>query len=1141
MRLDSDGAARYSPTDLIAYLESDFAAWCERCHAEEKQRPGAHAADPDMAPDKDAQLAIASRHGQAHELRILESLRATHPDLVEIARNHDFREAVQQTEAALRSGASIIYQAALLDGNWWGYPDFLERTDGTSKLGAFHYAPVDTKLARSAKPYFLVQLSAYAEMLETLQGVRPEHLGFLLGDGAREEFPTQDFIFYYRRLKQSFIAFQDAWQRDARPDPATTRNWGHWSGYAEALLAKSDSLYQVASISLSQARKLSAAGIATMTDLAGTTLPRVAHLEQDVFERLRDQARLQLESRGAVTPAWRLREPESAEARHGLARLPAPSPLDIFFDLEGYPYAERGLEYLFGAVTCDRGTPEFHDWWAHDDAEEQRAFEEFLDWVAERRQRDPSLHIYHYAPYESTALRRLMGKHGTREDALDDLLRGEVFVDLYAVVRQALLVGTPSYSLKDIELLYGEHHQGDVKTAEGSVVAYDDWLQSGQPRDWHASRILADIRSYNETDCRSTWKLRNWLLERQRESRIAFIPRPGAVAQEAADKPPETTGSPRVRAAALREQLLDRARDEETADSARAEVSRLLAGLVGFHAREAKPVWWRYYDRCAMTTAELIEDPDCLGGLTATGDAPRVEKRSLVYSYRFDPGQDSRLAQGDVCFIPGTNLKPTLLHLDLTDGIAGLKLAKGTPPEQVNLIPGGPIKTDGLEDALAEVAEAWLADGALPRPLEHLLFRRSPAIAGLAAGDHLVSSGSKLELEELVERMEGTTLCIQGPPGTGKTHTAAKVIAHLLRQGKRIGVTATSHKVIHNLMEKVVETGAPGSFYKAGGQFSEAEKGRLGKRVSLIPAKEAGSMVAEHPVLIGATAWVFCRPEMTEKLDYLFIDEAGQFSLANTVASGRAAANLVLIGDQMQLTQPMQGTHPDGCGCSCLDHLLQNHATVPPDRGILLEQTWRLSPPICRFISDTMYDGRLKPAPETGRYRLIAGAETTPPADGQGLCWLPVSHEGCSQHSEDEAEAIVAMVQRLLGCQVTDRHGGPRPVTMDDIMIVAPFNRQVRLLKTRLEASARVGSVDLFQGQEAPVTIYSLCSSTLDDTPRGAAFLLDHNRMNVAISRAQALAIVIGSPRLLTARCSSIEEMRLVNRLCRLVEGATAV
>ena len=303
--------------------------------------------------------------------------------------------------------------------------------------------------------------------------------------------------------------------------------------------------------------------------------------------------------------------------------------------------------------------------------------------------------------------------------------------------------------------------------------------------------------------------------------------------------------------------------------------------------------------------------------------------------------------------------------------------------------------------------------------------------------------------------------------------------------------------------------------------------------------KDVCGTLDKGPFVVGGTAWLFSRPELAGKFDYLFVDEAGQFCLANAVGVGLAAKNLVLVGDQMQLAQPVLGTHPGESGQSALNYLLAGHATIPPEMGIFLGQTWRLHPDICRFISEAVYDGRLHSHSSTASYRITNnGGLVSKPA---GILFIPVTHEGNSQCCDEETEVIEQLVQELLSCHVYEKNDGrPRKLTLDDILLVAPFNMQVRMLKKKLGPTAKIGSVDKFQGQEAHVVIVSMCSSTLEDSPRGAEFLLDPNRLNVAVSRAKTLAIVVGNPNLVAARCGSVREMELANLFCWLVEYSRA-
>jgi AAA domain-containing protein/RNase H-like protein len=734
-----------------------------------------------------------------------------------------------------------------------------------------------------------------------------------------------------------------------------------------------------------------------------------------------------------------------------------------------------------------------------------------------------------------------MGKYATRETEVDDLLRGDVFVDLYNVVRQGFIIGTPSYSLKDIEHLYLERRTGPVLSAGGSVVEYQKWIDSGQPRRWQESPLLDGIREYNRLDCESVWALRSWLRERQCESGIAWVPSPvchperseGGMTQGMA---PSVVALPQDDSVVIR--LLERAKTATDAEQSR--LDQLLAWLVDFHRREERPMWWRMFDRHDMTVEERFDDRDCLAGLTRTARAAWKAQRSLGLEYRYDPAQETKLEAGDRCFVAGTELRAEIVAMNEDEGLVELKASKPLP-DRLCLIPDEFVSAEVIKAAIARYAAAWERGEVLSQAVDDLLRRRPPRITGHPGGPLVPATEDLVERTcDLAARLEQSTLCIQGPPGAGKTFTAAAIVVALLRRGARIGVTAQSHKVVMNAMRAVAKalagTGIAARLYKVGDHDDDplVQQGT----VLAIGNDDVPGALDVGACLVGGTAWLFSCEELASRFDYIVIDEAGQVSLANAVAVGLAARNLILVGDQMQLSQVTQGHHPGDTGLSCLEYLLHGRATVPQDLGVFLEQTRRMHPDVCRFISDAVYEGRLGTIAATARHRVIHSGDTRVVPAETGIVWVPVEHDGCAQSSEEECDTIVGIVKELLARRVVDRDGVERSMTENDILIVAPFNLQVRCLRDRLDPRIRIGSVDKFQGQEAPVVIVSLCASTLEEAPRGASFLLNPNRLNVAVSRAEALAIVVGCPELMDVRCRSVEEMRPVNLLCHLVQYA---
>lgn len=683
------------------------------------------------------------------------------------------------------------------------------------------------------------------------------------------------------------------------------------------------------------------------------------------------------------------------------------------------------------------------------------------------------------------------------------------------------------------------------------MVYYANWMQSGEPRRWEKSPILKDIRDYNEVDCESTWQAAEWLRELQSKESVSYRPKIGKLKDDSEETETVSKGSEAAqRRRQLATQLLQQIPDKPTTRAKHAErwqIQELLAQLLEFHRREEKPVWWAMFDRAAMSEAELIEDLNCLGGLQRTDDEPEIIKRSLGFWYSFDPGQDTKLRDGSTLFVAhDLSIKLTIEEFD-AEGRVQLKISQaalnkledGELPERMSLIPDEHVSAGVIEDAIEVLAENWSENQHIPDAFRRFILRQAPIVAKHDTGTPLMQAheDTVTACVRIARNMENSTLCIQGPPGTGKTYTASHMIAALLRDGKNIGVTSNSHHAILNVMKACAETmHGQLSAIKAGG---DAENPVFEDYPGIRYVSSGPDAAAAYERgLIGGTAWLFSRPDMEDRLDYLFVDEAGQVSIANLAGMCRATKNIVLIGDQMQLSQPIQGSHPGESGQSLLEYLLQDHAVVPPELGVFLGITRRMHPNICSFISGCVYEDRLQAHPETLNRviqlpKKLEGGTVIP----AGIAFDEVPHSGNTQGCEEEVNRIAEITDQLLMCKHTDQNGNTiGRLQLDDILYVAPYNLQVRKLRDRLPAGARVGSVDKFQGQEAPVVIISMCSSAGDFGTRGLQFLLNKNRLNVAVSRAKSLTIVVGDPGIAHTSVNSVKDMSLVNMFCRMVE-----
>ena len=1136
------GRLVFSPSDLVTYLASPFASWMDRYHLE----------NPDtLIPDEVTEdERLVAETGDAHEQTVLEELKATVPGLVEIPKAKT-EAARTQTIAAINAKAPIIYQAALESGRFAGFADFLTLDT------AGRYQVWDTKLARSPKPYYAVQLCCYSEMLAAVMGTpMPETFGIILGSNEKIEFRVEDFLHYYRRIKASFLAMQDGFTGNIsdRPEPLPRADHGRWASHAEKFFTETDHLVQVAGISVGQIKKLQVAGIVTMTELAAASGKSIPKLASNSLEKLAAQARLQRQTRAEriansdAPPCYEILPHIGANGETvGIAALPIEHPADVFFDMEGYPLVAGGLEYLFGASARNGQSDSlvFRDWWAHDRDEEKRAFEGFVDWVFQRWQSAPGMHIYHYAAYEISAVRRLSTRHDTRQDEVDQLLRNKVFVDLYQIVSHGLRIGEGSYSIKTVERLYRPKRATDVATAAESIVQYARWIESKEPRDWKSSSILKGIREYNEDDCKSTAELLQWLRKLAGKNEIASAHSTSLAAPSA---PP-----------VLSPDVIARLKTAESLRQQGDATSVVLADLIDFHRREEKPMWWRMFDRAVSTADVLRDDAGCIDGVDAVG-SPVVEKQSLVQEYRFDPAQECKLAAGgktELMFTHNLEAKLKLVELDASKGRLTLKISEnglkdklgGSFPAQGSLIPSEHVPAQAIQTALTEVATKHLS-GNLHAPISALLNRVPPAPSLQNAGETSTQAGIRV-----TGAMSGGGLVVQGPPGTGKTYTASRVIASLLAAGRTVGVASNSHKAVLNLLaacgDAAREIGEDLRGIKVGGDARDPLFS-INPRLRHIADNTAGSN-AYNGGIVGGTAWLFTRPEWEGVLDFLFIDEAGQVSLANAVAMSRCAQNLVLLGDQMQLEQPIQGSHPGDAGLSALQYALKDtaasrpdapvlHAVVPAEYGLFLGETRRMHPSICRFISESIYEGRLSSHADCARQKIVAPPNTTGFITREsGIVFSGIEHDGNIQRSDEEVERVKAIYQELLGRPYTAKDGTTKPLTLEDFLFIAPYNAQVRALQTALPAGARVGSVDKFQGMEAPICILSLCSSYGEYGSRGLAFILDRNRINVAISRAKCLAVVVADPRIAGATAGSLDEMRLINLLCKLAVPSTSM
>ncbi|NCL76398.1 TM0106 family RecB-like putative nuclease [Rhodococcus sp. YH1] len=1151
-----DGSVAFSASDLVRAAECEFAVM--------RTLDAVLGVAESPEPVVDPVLARAAELGQVHEHRHLSAFEARFgAGVVTVERPvmtaHALATAADATVAALTAGHPVIYQGALFDGRLVGFADFLvKENDG--------YAVYDTKLARRAKVPALLQLAAYADALHR-RGIpvsRRTHL--LLGDDTTASYPVAELVPVYLQRRARLQSLIDDHHHTGTPAVWEDGRYAACGRCAvcEPEVAAARDLLLVAGMRATQRARLRAAGVDTLDALATGTGP-VPGMSDCSLAALRAQAAVQVRQEQTGQPVVEVFAPAA------LAALPAPDAGDVFFDFEGDPLwaehgsAQWGLEYLFGVLEGSAQAPRFRPRWAHTRGEERRALLDFLDYLTVRRREYPQLHVYHYAAYEKIALLRLAGRHGVGEETVDELLRSGVLVDLYPIVRSALRVGQRGYGLKQLEPLYLGPRGGDVTTGAASIVAYADYCALREAGDTAAAQaVLAEIAAYNEADCLSTLRLRDWLLAQAAGAGVC--PDGAAVIDDDAVPEPPAPSAHEARLLAFADA------DAPEQHSGEQQAAALMAAALGYHRRERKPFWWGHYDRLRHPVDEWADVRDTLIAAAVTCDRDwhtatakqRRQRRHLTLIGDFAPGSTVRAGQtvyllyeapapaglrdGGACTRGYTGATIRNVSTRTVDGVfrdvVEVEELLGHGVEEYTavpmaLAPGPPVRTVSIEHALETVADRMCRTlPAMPHTAAVDVLRRiaprtrsGAALPAVTGGDYVAA------ITAAVRDLDESYLAVQGPPGTGKTYTAARVIAELVtRHHWTVGVVAQSHSVVENLLDEIVDAGVPGE---------RVLKPKAQKPDPVWTPIEA----AQFPALmqtgvggcvLGGTAWDFTNTRCVAPgcLDVLVVDEAGQFCLANTVAVATAARNLLLFGDPQQLPQVTQGTHPEPVDVSVLAWLADGHDTLPPQRGYFLAHTWRLHPALCERISQLSYDGKL------GSQRPVTAARSLTGL-APGVHPVLVEHHGNATSCPEEAAEVVHRIEALLGSEWRNpaAFAGTRPLTEAEVLVVAPYNAQVNLIKTHLARAGltrvQVGTVDKFQGRQAAVVVVSMTASAVEDIPRGMGFLLSRHRLNVAVSRALWATLVLRSPGLTDYLPATPQDLLDLGAFLRLTDPTT--
>jgi len=1081
--------------------------------------------------------ALAER-GLAHEQAYVKHLQDSGKN-VEIISKGATMDRVSQ---AMARGVDVIVQAPLENDRWAGIADLLIKVNKPSKKFEWSYEVADTKLAVDTKAGTILQLSVYSDILSDLQGTQPEYFQ-VIKPGSPFEIETfryDDYKAYYNYFKAKLENTINNIPTVTYPEPVEQCDACRWWKECDTTRRKDDHLSLVANIRKIHIDELNRNKVYKLEEFAKLDSPLPGKPERghlDTFLKVHHQAKIQWQGKGQKKPIY---EVLPIIELKGFNRLPEPDEGDIYFDFEGDRYYPNGgLEYLFGIVYKENQEFKYRAFWAFNRQDERKAFDEFMQFVMKRWDQYPGMHIYHYAPYEPSAIKRLMSRHALHEQSIDKILRGGRFIDLYSTTKEILIASVEAYSIKYLERLTDFERKCNLEIA-GPARRALEYILEFKSLEALDPQTKDTVQEYNADDCFATKALHQWL-EARRDEQIKKgekIIRPEINDGKAKD---ELTAH-ETRLGFLFEELK---KDIPTNADSRDDDQKakwLLAHLVHYFDREKKNDWWEFFHVHKMDLDDLYEEKNAIAGLEFVGILPKVgQLRIPRVQYRF-PQQEIGIEVGTEMHEVNGEKLGKLEAISIEDCSIVISHQPEFCPYAVhgiNMIPGKVLEESLL--LLIEEFKKGISGNNNCKAAGDLLLKRPPSIIGHVPGKPLITSDKNVidEAIALASKMDETVLAVQGPPGTGKTYIGARIVLALLKEGKKIGITAVSHKVIRNLMNRVhqfaKEEGMEG---KIGIYHKTSDTQSCPAFITPIQDNQKAFDTIRGGVIMGATSYFWADKRAVKKLDYLIVDEAGQMSLANVLASSQAAQNLILLGDPQQLEQPQKGAHPEGADTAALSHYMGGDKTIASDKGIFLGTTHRLHPSICKFTSELFYESKL----ESKAGLKSISIQGTSKFQGSGLFYVPVNHVGRQTSSPEEVACIKSIVDHLTSESISwkNKNGETSPISLNDILVVAPYNSQVKAILKELP-NCRVGTVDKFQGQEAAIVIYSTTCSSAEEAPRGMTFLYSPNRLNVATSRAQCVCILVGAEKLFEAECRNPDQMKWVNAFCRFKEMAQRV
>jgi predicted RecB family nuclease len=1001
----------------------------------------------------------------------------------------DIKKNVERTVKAMERGKDIIIQGHLSSDGYLGIPDILVKVPGKSKFGDYHYAVKDIKRARAAKGEFILQICFYSELLSKVQDVLPENAYVILGDGSEEIFPTKNYYQYYKHIKKKFQKEVSLLDENKIPIPSLD-DLGKYNESAKNFLVETDDLRLIPTITIPEIKEYHKKGVSTLTEF------NKLEVKDDRDNKLKTMLQARKEQKVIVLD-------HDQNDPKGLNELPTfNSNLDVFFKVfKSENLDKEPFLYLYKIGFYENDELIEKTIYAYSKKNEEYALKQSIDFIKDRVLKGGSIYFYGEDTYIN--LLETASFYDTYLQFITDNFFRNKFIDLKLILEQSLALPTDSYSLKNVIELF----EGKIEDeAIGSVFSL--YLHGRQEKRDLMGKRLEEL---SKRELESIIKIRQVLEKYQLENDLNYIP---ITERDWYEEKDSENKEEKVIKDIYHKKFYEEANITE-------KTYILIRQLTKFHEVEKKPKGIEMQQLYKSKEIEWKKSTRCLSSLRRIDI--NLEKR--LVTYKINPEEATKVSKGDSFMAyQNRNLRGIVIFKENDTIVAkltikGMKIAEKL--HRISIMESNFIQDKTLVDSIRRVAQSLNKDDPTLGIKKCIFdfFQRKVSFKNLK-GDIYQEESLIEDSCRAVADLDSSCLVIQGPPGAGKTYTSAQIIFKLLAEGKRIGITSNSHKAINNLMGNLYELNKSLKMVKFNSKPEDIEFQQTQKLKSL-----------DGLQIIGATAFKWAKEDMIDSIDYLFIDEAGQVSLANLLAMSNATKNIILIGDQMQLEQPVQAIHPGDSGKSALEYYLQGEKTIAKDKGIFLPITRRMNKELTEVVSNYFYEGKLS-SHDSAQNRSVILSEGLVKKE-KGVQFISCNHEGNQQSSQEEVEKIQEIVTQLKKSQV-NIDGSIRNITSRDIIIVSPYNMQVNRLKKAFEGY-KIGSVDLFQGQEAPIVIFSMGAS--EGGSRGISFLLNENRLNVALSRGKALAIIVGSENVLKSKTSSMEDIKLLNMMAEIINN----